>query len=245
MSLLQTAIILNLLLGRLWFTPAGKQKPIHAYRYRLLLSMGFILIIAPASELQFFFISAVILHALDIFWVRQDRHIRYGVLLVLTLLVFPFLASFLTTKWQMAGLNPLPEILAGYTRHIPLINRIGTVKQLAQVLAIAAGYVFTLRESTLLIRNVLDAIRAVPQKDNKKDEDEYNRGRLIGVLERTFIYFLVLAGMEASVGLVLALKSFARYRELENRPFAEYFLIGTLLSILFAVLPALFVRFVL
>ncbi len=76
---------------------------------------------------------------------------------------------------------------------------------------------------------------------HEKDEDEYNRGKYIGILERTFIYFLVIFNQYTAIGILLGLKTFARFKELDNRDFAEYFLIGSMLSILTAVLPAIYV----
>jgi hypothetical protein len=55
-------------------------------------------------------------------------------------------------------------------------------------------------------------------------------GRFIGILERSLIYFFALSGSLQAVGFVLAAKAFARFKEMDHRPFAEYVLIGTLLS---------------
>ena len=75
------------------------------------------------------------------------------------------------------------------------------------------------------------------------DEDEFNTGRLIGMLERIFIFLLVIFNQYAAIGFIIAAKGVTRFKELENRNFAEYILIGTLLSALSAVLIGLLVRF--
>jgi ABC-type proline/glycine betaine transport system permease subunit len=75
------------------------------------------------------------------------------------------------------------------------------------------------------------------------DEDEFNTGRLIGMLERIFIFLLVIFNQYAAIGFIIAAKGVTRFKELENRNFAEYILIGTLLSALSAVLVGLLVRF--
>ena len=41
---------------------------------------------------------------------------------------------------------------------------------------------------------------------------------------------------------MLTAKSIARYKELENRDFAEYYLVGTLLSALLAILGGLLLK---
>lgn len=77
------------------------------------------------------------------------------------------------------------------------------------------------------------------------DEKEYNAGRAIGILERTLIYFFVLYNDFAAIGFVIAAKSFTRFRELDKRHFAEYVLIGTLMSSTLAILVAELIKFLL
>ncbi len=64
-------------------------------------------------------------------------------------------------------------------------------------------------------------------------------GALIGLLERALVLTFVLLGQYTAIGLILTAKSIARYKELEDRHFAEYYLIGTLSSMLFAILAGM------
>ena len=59
-------------------------------------------------------------------------------------------------------------------------------------------------------------------------------GRLIGILERTLVLFLVFYGQWAAAVLLLTAKSIARFEDLKDRRFAEYYLVGTLTSLLVA-----------
>ncbi|MGH2466384.1 MAG: DUF3307 domain-containing protein [Candidatus Limnocylindrales bacterium] len=56
-------------------------------------------------------------------------------------------------------------------------------------------------------------------------------GQAIGVLERLLVVVLVLLRAEAAIGFVLAAKTIARFKQLDDREFAEYYLLGTLASI--------------
>jgi hypothetical protein len=56
-------------------------------------------------------------------------------------------------------------------------------------------------------------------------------GATIGVLERLLIVAFVLTGAEAAIGLVVAAKTLARFKQLDDRQFAEYYLLGTLASV--------------
>jgi hypothetical protein len=69
------------------------------------------------------------------------------------------------------------------------------------------------------------------------DRQEYNTGRVIGILERWLMYLVVLSTNNlAAIGFIIAAKGLARMKQLDDKTFAEYMLIGTLLSMLSAVL---------
>jgi hypothetical protein len=56
-------------------------------------------------------------------------------------------------------------------------------------------------------------------------------GATIGVLERLLIVAFVLTSSTAAIGFVVAAKTLARFRQLDDRDFAEYYLLGTLASV--------------
>jgi len=69
-----------------------------------------------------------------------------------------------------------------------------------------------------------------------------NAGALIGSLERLLIALLLSVGQYAAIGLVLTAKSVARYNKIaEDKQFAEYYLLGTLTSTLYAILAYLII----
>jgi Protein of unknown function (DUF3307) len=63
-------------------------------------------------------------------------------------------------------------------------------------------------------------------------------GEAIGILERLLIATFVLVGAEAAIGLVIAAKTLARFKQLDDRDFAEYYLLGTLASVAVAAISA-------
>jgi hypothetical protein len=94
----------------------------------------------------------------------------------------------------------------------------------------AVVIVYVLFGAAVFIRMQLDCFNV------KKDEASVpNTGKCIGVLERAVILLLVMRGEMAAVGFVLAAKSIARFKQLDDRAFAEYYLVGTLISTLIAV----------
>jgi hypothetical protein len=104
-----------------------------------------------------------------------------------------------------------------------------------RVLYIGAIYfsavVLTTRGGTFIVRTLLEQLGKVPKGDETGDgASEYNIGRMIGNLERLLLLAFVVLGSYGAIGFVLAAKSIARFRELDDREFAEYYLVGTLAS---------------
>lgn len=113
-----------------------------------------------------------------------------------------------------------------------------------RVLKIGFGLLLAANEANLAIRAVLGGLNLKPGPKTL-DRSEYNRGRVIGLLERVLIYCFVLSGQFGAIGFTLAAKGFTRFKELEDRGFAEYVLIGTLLSSGLAMGAGVLVKFVL
>ena len=64
-------------------------------------------------------------------------------------------------------------------------------------------------------------------------------GKRIGMIERVIILTLAMLGEFGSISFVFVAKSMARFEQLKQRKFAEYYLLGTLLSISFAIFIAI------
>ena len=76
----------------------------------------------------------------------------------------------------------------------------------------------------------------------EKNNDSDNLGSLIGILERVIILLLGALGLYGSIALVLTAKSLARFKQLENKKFAEKYLVGTLISLIIAILALLVIK---
>lgn len=108
------------------------------------------------------------------------------------------------------------------------------------------GLLLAANEANLFIRAAFDWLglkpHVAPQGQGVVDVREFNRGRIIGLLERALLYVFLLQGQYGAIGFVLAAKAFTRFKALDDRPFAEYVLIGTLLSAGCALLAVLVAR---
>jgi len=138
------------------------------------------------------------------------------------------------------SLDTWPEFFTPFTFMAGLAN--------AKAQAYVMGLLVCIQEANLFVRWIIESLELKPApatSDSASDgvagagetsasSREYNRGRVIGALERIAVYVLVLNGQYEALGLVLAAKGLARFQNLDNRDFAEYFLIGTFLSVVLA-----------
>jgi len=160
-------------------------------------------------------------------WRRPKWNPRRALLLelgaVLVLLIAPVLAARLDVPWRLGW-------------------------PWGPIALLAAAYWYACAGGAALVRLVLGLVPVAdrpPAGGIAVPTAELARGRLIGVLERAVVLTLVLLGQFGALGLVLAAKSVARFKSLDDRDFAEYFLIGTLTSVLVALLVGVGVRLVL
>jgi len=112
-------------------------------------------------------------------------------------------------------------------------------------IVILTGYIFNFKGATYITKKVL--AKYLPSKDKdkyvlKEEEGIKNAGEAIGNLERILILTLVLQQNYITIGVVLAGKTLARYKKLDEKNFAEYFLIGSFTSIIVAFLTGAFIK---
>lgn len=75
-----------------------------------------------------------------------------------------------------------------------------------------------------------------PEDEGARDEKQQRAGAIIGSLERILIVFFLSINQFSALGFILTAKSIARYDAIaKDRKFAEYYLIGTLVSVVFSV----------
>jgi hypothetical protein len=132
----------------------------------------------------------------------------------------------------------LSALIVGDTAIQPLVSFIRvpmTDGRLAAICFASAIMLFIIRGGTQVVRGILNKAQSLPVVEMRVDELEYNRGRLIGSIERLLLAGMVAAGSYAALGFLVAAKGLVRSKDLERHEFAEYFLIGTLASTALAV----------
>jgi hypothetical protein len=237
---IQFSFLLNvLLLSRLVFT--FHDQAVEKKQVRFMTAVQWVGLLA--YQLNWLTLAcALLLAGGNIALYRLERRTkRFNEPRLLLLLVEAVFLSCLFSPWLNLGFNPLLANAANLQRYILFLSLPVDWPKLSIYLM---GVLLIANEANLLIRAIFQVFDLLPRKPGDRetqliisvDKREYNAGRVIGILERIMVYFLILNNQFSAIGLVLAAKSFTRFKELENREFAEYVLIGTLLSTLIAML---------
>jgi hypothetical protein len=127
-----------------------------------------------------------------------------------------------------------------------------------RALLVSLGYLFLIDGGTRIVRGILAkfpgvfdrAMASLGSKVRKNtraehiDTERENAGEWIGILERLVVLTFVFTDSFAAIAFALTAKSIARFKELENKDFAEYYLLGTSASVAIALMVGMIIRLV-
>jgi len=112
---------------------------------------------------------------------------------------------------------------------------------LIRVIIFSVGYLICLFLGSVIVSLLCRRLRTDAMGRNRVK----GTGKIIGILERFVILTFVLLNQYTGIAIVLMAKSIARFDELKERDFAEYYLVGTLASISFALFCGIVMKFLL
>ncbi|MCF7911902.1 MAG: hypothetical protein K9M99_05205 [Candidatus Cloacimonetes bacterium] len=132
------------------------------------------------------------------------------------------------------------QIAEYIVNHHPILSAFN-INKLKIVLIYSSGILITANEINNLVRYILQTIDIRESKEGENDNiesQEIKKGKIIGIIERIMFFFFVITGNYTSIAFVLTAKGITRYKALDDKKFAEYVLIGTLLSSTLAIVGA-------
>lgn len=115
------------------------------------------------------------------------------------------------------------------------------ISEILNIIGISGSYLLTWILLISIIHkpaNIVISKLLKPYRPIEKDQDgrDNNAGRFIGTLERVIILIFISINQYSAIGLVLTAKSIARYDRIsKEKDFAEYYLLGTLISTLIVI----------
>jgi len=149
----------------------------------------------------------------------------------------------LFVSWKIIPLKLNMVLKDIYLELLSPINivELNTIFPLDRSLFVVIVYLYITFGGAIFVKLFINCI--FPKNDKEKEEQPSNNaGKNIGILERAIILTLIIYNSLQSVVIVFAAKSIARFGELKNKGFAEYYLVGTLLSVLIGILGGLLLK---
>lgn len=117
---------------------------------------------------------------------------------------------------------------------------------LFDILAYCSGFIIAVFLGSNIVEKVLSKLRLTEeQRRILLEESIEGAGKMIGMLERALTILFIYMNEPAAVAIIFAAKSIIRFEKAKLRPFAEYYLIGTLTSITFSVIIGLIINAIL
>ena len=121
-----------------------------------------------------------------------------------------------------------------------LYTKLQTYEDFKIIVLYISVFSIILNPASVFIRKLFTSIS--PKTYPKTNLEELKAGNIIGKLERIIIAILLLNNQFGVMGFVLTAKSIARFKQMENKDFAEKYLIGTLTSFLIALISVLILK---
>ena len=121
-----------------------------------------------------------------------------------------------------------------------LYTKLQTYEDFKIIVLYISVFSIILDPASVFIRKLFTSIS--PKTYPKENLEELKAGNIIGKLERIIIAILLLNNQFGVIGFVLTAKSIARFKQMENRNFAEKYLIGTLTSFLIVLVTVLILK---
>jgi len=176
-------------------------------------------------------------------WIKKWHDIPRETNSIRTFLLINILMLYLHYR-VLVEISDLNQWVAPYFSQIfNLLSIQGTTAIVSKTFIHALGLLWILWGGTFFVRSILHPIIQPPKEE--VSAEEYRRGKIIGNLERLLIYGLFQINMPALISIVIGLKALARFKQLDDKEFAEYFLIGTLASVFIAITISIFIQWML
>lgn len=160
---------------------------------------------------------------------RNPQSMREAKMFVIDQLVH---LGFLAAAAYLLALNGINAVPSGFA--LTFCSILGVAQD--DLVKWTVSILLVIEPASIVTRKIFKFFRPIESQLNGKDDMGLGgAGAYIGIIERLFILIFLLFAQYLAIGLVLTAKTLARYDRLsKEQTFAEYYLIGTLSSMLFA-----------
>ncbi|MBV7274215.1 DUF3307 domain-containing protein [Clostridium sp. PL3] len=142
-------------------------------------------------------------------------------------------------------LNSLYKVMKSYPYNISILDRWLIVGIIFLSCTFGAGVFIRQYIQAInlkIYKKLIDKKFVIVKTSKEVDIGSPNGGFIIGMLERVFILLVMAIGQPSMAGFVLTAKSIARFKKMDDSGFAEYFIIGTFISFIFAIFGGIIIK---
>ncbi|MFA6939965.1 MAG: DUF3307 domain-containing protein [Clostridiaceae bacterium] len=208
------------------------------YKHCLLYWAAYLLISIPVFSLKIFLagLAMAILHAIvdacKFYYNKKKNKDKTNLITKRNIYIFDqgiHLACLIAAAYILTTGNVTLTVNAAINKFfdIAMLSKLSTVCYLTALLIIH-------KPANITIMRLIAVYKPVSGGQDGKKQRDYNAGSFIGTVERIIILIFLSIEQYSAIGLVLTAKSIARYDRIsKDKDFAEYYLLGTLISTAF------------
>ena len=185
------------------------------------------------AKFAFFAAAVLSISHFVIDWIRQRLELKFSDN------TFKFFAFVLDQIIHIAITIAVSALFDLNTHTSCLYQRISGYTYTKNVILYIFLFVVIWDPASVFIKKIFESISS---NNSSANADDLKMGNLIGKLERVIVTVLVLLNQYGVIGLVLTAKSIARFKQLEDKNFAEKYLVGTLASLSIALIAAIITK---
>lgn len=136
---------------------------------------------------------------------------------------------------QIAHIAVIAVLVIVFKSMLEMVDSYPFISQNVWALKWIAVILFAAKPGNIVFKKLFSIYRPDAAEDDTENE-RMSAGGVIGILERILALICIVQQAYACIGLILTAKSIARYDKISKNPrFAEYYLIGTLSSLLYTI----------
>ncbi|GMQ56196.1 DUF3307 domain-containing protein [Vallitalea sediminicola] len=169
---------------------------------------------------------------------NDELNAKVEIVLFLSDQLFHIITILLITNNVTLHFNILNEILLkAINNHSPFTQSDFKIIFIIAYIAFSGVYLIPLIFNLIYVKvnNYSDILNTKLKVGLAKGEDKFidevKTGKWIGILERILITVFIYNNQLSAIGFIIAVKSLARFKMLDNKIFSEYYLLGTLFSV--------------
>ncbi|MEJ6951334.1 DUF3307 domain-containing protein [Natronospora cellulosivora (SeqCode)] len=132
----------------------------------------------------------------------------------------------------------IQEIFSVFIYYYPILDNVNIYSTYG-IIIIVTAYIFVWKPGSHIVEKTLKNYKISKPESSREilinnQKETANPGELIGKLERVLLLSFIISNNFLAISIIFTAKSVARFSNFKDKDFANYYIIGTLISLLIA-----------